>query len=203
MLQSMIDIEKYREIVNDQLSEDEQSHIRPWWRPCIFAMLSGKRIRDIATTFNVHPNTISYLRHNNTVFMKLYSILNHGQEFEAMQHREAVQSAVQTSSEKAALVLEELMDSEDTPASVRYNSAREILHIAGHKPREVIDLTTDNEHRITMSGGMTGYDPSTDPFYTKTPSEVDTPTDRVKSSEELALDELTLLDKRYIDSDEI
>ena len=188
-------------LTEDVIREIEERHpkFKPiYWRVMIGFLEGMKHIR-IAESLGIHQNSVGRLW-NDPVYRSVFNELNSKRNLKAIENFSKVREALDTNSVLAEQVLVDLMLDEDTAANVRSSNAREILHMAGHKPKERLEVVSNNEVVIVTKDP--DYNPDDDPYVqNKKLLGLISPVDEAKEAEYVKdLETLTEMDSNKMDS---
>ena len=160
------EIDELRDEANTLAETDELKRIikrmRPsWWRILCY-MMAGKSQKVTAHDLGISTSTVCRLW-NDLKFKKVFDLFNIKRAFTMSENFSTVQESIDTHSVVAERVLLEIMEDEEAAPAARVSSAREMLHMAGHKPKSEIDVSIDQPITITATVGE--YNPENDPYH--------------------------------------
>ena len=141
--------------------EERYAHFRPSWWMIMVGFLQGMRQVDLSNELGISTGTISN-RWRDKEFRQAYSEMNALRNKKAIENFSIVKDNIDTSSVRAEEILVELMEDESITPSVRHSSAKEILYMAGHKPKERLSIDMDRPVDITVRSPE--YKKEDDPF---------------------------------------
>jgi len=139
--------------MEDVLTAEEASKFRPGHWPILLHLLKGESQVDAAQNLSISSGSISRLW-NTPWFRQTYNRINMLRMEKSTEYYSKVQDIFDKTSTMAAETLVSIMQDEDASLSVRSNNAKELLHMAGHKPQERVTVVEGKpvEIRLRESG---------------------------------------------------
>ena len=155
--------ERAEELSKDDYTRELVRGMRPsWWRILVY-MMAGKSQIDTAKALGISSSTVSRLWNNNR-FRTIFDMFNLKRNETMTENFAMVSEAADKHSVMAEEILAEIMQDDTLAASARVSASKHILDMAGHKPKEKLEITEQKPVILTM-GTDTGYNKMEDPYY--------------------------------------